>query len=84
MPLKIPFTGSIFVTCVFGELKDGKVVEKGTQCKMARGQMVRWLAENRITNPDDLRAFGQLGYRFCRSASRGNRTDLLWIRSRGG
>lgn len=73
-----------FVTCVFGELKDGKVVEKGTQCKMARGQMVRWLAENQITNPDDLRAFGQLGYQFCRSASRGNRTDLLWIQSPRG
>ena len=36
-----------FVTCTFGELKDGKVIEKGTMCKMARGQMVRWLAESR-------------------------------------
>ena len=30
-----------FITCVFGESKDGKVIEKGTKCKMARGQMVR-------------------------------------------
>jgi len=68
-----------FVTCTFGELKDGKVIEKGTKCKMARGQMVRWLAENQIKSPDDLQAFDQLGYRFCRSTSVGNHTAYLWI-----
>ena len=69
------------VTCIFGELKDGKVVEKGTKCKMARGQIVRWLAENQIQNPDELRRFDQLGYQFCRSVSEGNRTVLLWMQS---
>ena len=29
-----------FITCVFGEVIDGKVVEKGTLFKMARGEMV--------------------------------------------
>ena len=53
-----------FVTCTFGEWKDGKVIEKGTLCKMARGQMVRWLAENNVTDRSDIRAFDQLGYRF--------------------
>ena len=53
-----------FLTCVFGEWKDGKVIEKGTMCKMARGQMVRWLAENNVTNWTDIRAFDPLGYRF--------------------
>ena len=53
-----------FLTCTFGEWKDGKVIEKGTMCKMARGQMVRWLAENKVTNWADIRAFDQLGYRF--------------------
>ena len=71
-----------FVTCVFGELKDGKVIEKGTKCKMARGQMIRWLAENQIKDPEDLRAFDQLGYQFCRSISVGNHTAYLWIQSR--
>lgn len=52
------------VTCTFGERKKDKVFEKGTQCKMARGQMVRWLAENGITERADIRAFNQLGYRF--------------------
>ena len=53
-----------FLTCTFGELRDGRVVEKGTMCKMARGQMVRWLAENQVTNRADIRAFADLGYRF--------------------
>ena len=30
----------------FGEHIGGKTVEKGTMCKMARGEMVRYLAEN--------------------------------------
>ena len=71
-----------FVTCAFGELKDGKVVEKGTNCKMARGQMVRWLAENQIKSPEDLLAFDHLGYQFCRSTSVGNHTVLLWMYQR--
>lgn len=53
-----------FLSCTFGELKEGRVMEKGTLCKMARGQMVRWLAENNITDPEDIRAFADLGYRF--------------------
>ena len=53
-----------FVTCTFGEWKGGKVIEKGTQCKMARGQMVRWMAEHKIEDPENLRAFHQLGYCF--------------------
>ena len=70
-----------FVSCTFGEWKDGKIVEKGTMCKMARGQMVRWLAENQIENPEDLRSFDQMGYQFCLSISAGKRTALLWVRS---
>ena len=53
-----------FLTCTFGEWKNGKVIEKGTICKMARGQMVRWLAENNVTSWTDIRAFDQLGYQF--------------------
>ena len=56
--------GVRFLTCTFGEWKDGKIIEKGTMCKMARGQMVRWLAEHEIENPEDIRAFSDLDYRF--------------------
>ena len=66
-----------FVTCTFGERKDGKVVEKGTMCKMARGQMVRWLAENRAANRADIRSFDQLGYRFQEELSTENHDVFL-------
>ena len=52
------------LTCTFGEQKGDKVVEKGTMCKMARGQMVRWMAENNVQRAEELQSFHQLGYRF--------------------
>lgn len=53
-----------FITCVFGEEKDGKVIEKGTMCKMARGEMVRFMAEQQIGNPEQIQSFRRLNYRF--------------------
>lgn len=65
-------------TCVFGELRAGRVVEKGTLCKMARGQMVRWLAENGVAGPEEVRAFGELGYRFSPAHSGARTFVFLW------
>ena len=53
-----------FITCVFAEEKAGKLIEKGTMCKMARGEMVRYMAENRVTVPLELRNFRRLDYVF--------------------
>lgn len=53
------------LTCRFGELKDGKVVEKGTQVKMARGEMVRFLAQNGVEGPEEIREFYGLGYGYA-------------------
>ena len=53
-----------FITCVFGEEKDGRVIEKGTMCKMARGEMVRFLAENQIKDPEQIKSFDRLNYHF--------------------
>lgn len=58
-----------FITCVFGELADGKVKQKGTYAKMARGEMVRYMAENQITVPEEIQGFNRLGYRFCSQLS---------------
>lgn len=56
--------GARFITCVFGEEQGGKIVEKGTLCKMARGEMVRWMAEHQINEPEAVREFSRLGYRY--------------------
>ena len=58
-----------FITCVFGEENDGKVIEKGTMCKMARGEMVRFMAQYQIENPDQIKSFDRLNYRFDESRS---------------
>ena len=51
-----------YITCIFGELSNGKVVQKGTYAKMARGEMVRYMAENCIENPIEIKCFNRLGY----------------------
>lgn len=56
--------GTRFITCIFGEEKNGKVTEKGTLCKMARGEMVRYLAENRIDDPEKIKSFSGLNFSF--------------------
>lgn len=59
----------LFVTCVFGEEIDGKVVQKGTLAKMARGEMVRFLAENEIDSLEGVKNFHGLGYEFSEELS---------------
>ena len=71
-----------FITCVFGEEKDGKVMEKGTMCKMARGEMVRYMAQNQIENPEQLKSFNSLSYRF--DASRSDDNTYIFLRNRVG
>ena len=56
--------GDRFVTCIFGELVKGRVVQKGVYAKMARGEMVRFMAENKVTDPADLKRFQTEGYSY--------------------
>ena len=65
-------SGARFITCVFGERKGGKIIEKGTMCKMARGEMVRFMAQNQITTPEQIKPFNRLNYRFDESRSDDN------------
>ena len=53
-----------FINCIFAELIDGRVIEKGTLAKMARGEMVRFMAENNIDQPQDIIKFDRLGYSY--------------------
>ncbi len=76
LPEEIPM-----ITCVFGELKGDSVIEKGTMCKMARGQMVRWLAEGDIKDPQEVKAFDQLGYTF--DPGRSNQGKLVFLKAKG-
>ena len=65
-----------FITCVFGEEKEGKVIEKGTMCKIARGEMVRYMAENQIEDPEQIKSFDRLNY--CFDSTRSNNNLFLF------
>lgn len=54
----------LMVTCIFGELVNEKLVQKATYAKMARGEMVRFLAENNISDLDGVKEFQELGFSF--------------------
>ena len=62
--------GDHFVTCIFAERKHGKIIQKGTLAKMARGEMVRFLAETKAQQPEDAIAFDRLGFRYHEELSR--------------
>lgn len=56
--------GDTYITCVFGEWVNSKIAQKGTYAKMARGEMVRFMAEKEIENPEEIKKFDRLGYVF--------------------
>ena len=59
------------VTCVFGEVRasDGRVVQRATEAKAARGAFVRWCAEQSVEKVEQLAAFAERGYHLDRSRS---------------
>ena len=70
-----------FITCVFGELEDGKVRQKGVYAKMARGEMVRYLAGIQATEPSQLKGFDWSGYAF--DEARSSETQYVFTRPAG-
>lgn len=67
-----------FITCVFAQVHHGKVLEKGTLCKMARGEMVRYMAQRDIDRPEQLRDFDRLGYRYTPDLS--DKNSFVFLR----
>ncbi len=48
------------LTCLFGTVRNGKLVQKSTEAKAARGSFVRWCAERAVEDPAELGAPGLL------------------------
>lgn len=67
------------ISCIFGEMIDGKVKTKATQAKMARGEMVRWMSEHQITSLNDLKDFHEMDYRY--SIAHSNDTTYVFIKN---
>lgn len=59
----------IFIDIDFKIHKDGKLKTMATYAKMARGQMIKYIIENKINNPEDLKDFTFNGYKFDHNLS---------------
>lgn len=69
----------IFINISFVEMgTGGKLVTKGTYAKMARGEMVRYMAENLAQSVDDIKGFDRLGYSYRDDLS--SDTELVFER----
>ena len=67
-----------YITCNFFEEVQGKLVQKGVYCKMARGEMVCFMAENRIEKPEEIKQFAVMGYRFSEELS--SKKEYVFLR----
>ena len=70
--------GDTYITCVFGELEGGKIVQKGVYAKMARGEMVRFMASVHASEPDQIKQFTWSDYAFDEARS----TDASFVFAR--
>ena len=57
-------TKNKFITCTFAQLEKNKLVQKATYAKMARGYMVRYMAENNVQDIEEIKKFDSMGYSF--------------------
>lgn len=64
-----------YISCIFGELSGDRIVQKGVYAKMARGEMVRFMASRSIEDPGQLRGFDWSGYGF----DEGRSTDTHYV-----
>ncbi|MDY5937278.1 MAG: peroxide stress protein YaaA, partial [Bacilli bacterium] len=63
----------------FYEQEKGKLIEKGVYAKMARGSMVRFMAQNKIDSLEKIKDFDELGYKFSEELS--SNDSLVFIRA---
>ena len=71
--------GDRYVTCIFGEPDGEKIIQKGVYAKMARGEMVRFMAGIRADEPEQLKAFNWSGYRF--DEGRSSENEYVFVRT---
>ncbi len=71
--------GDRYITCIFGEPEGDKIVQKGVYAKMARGEMVRFMAGMQAETPEQMKDFSWSGYRFAEERS--SETEYVFLRT---
>ena len=67
-----------YISISFYEISKGKLVQKGTYAKMARGEMIRFMAENDIKEIEDIKNFNTMGYKFDNNIS--NENEYVFVK----
>ncbi len=70
-----------FITCHFKEIKDGTPKTIGLFAKRARGAMARYMIQNRIETPEQLKSFNTDGYEFAPDLS--DKKNYTFTRNQG-
>jgi cytoplasmic iron level regulating protein YaaA (DUF328/UPF0246 family) len=66
------------ITPEFKEYKNGDYKMIGIYAKKARGMLSRYIIQNKLDDPEDIKQFAEEGYRFNKSLSSGNK----WVFTR--
>ena len=60
------------ITPAFKEYKGGEYKMIGIYAKKARGLLSRYIIQNKLSDPEDIKSFNEEGYRFNKTLSKGN------------
>ncbi len=71
--------GDRYISCIFGETDGGRIIQKGVYAKMARGEMVRYMAEMHLEDPQEIKSFDRSGYHFDKERS--SEKEYVFIRN---
>lgn len=66
------------ITPAFKEFKNGDYKMIGIYAKKARGLLSRYIIQNKLNDPEDIKSFNEEGYRFNKTLSKGN--DFVFTR----
>lgn len=75
----LPADADVLRIHFYEEDSTGKRKNPSVYAKTARGAMVRWMAENRVENPEQLKNFRELGYRLDEDSS--SDRSFVFVRS---
>ena len=68
-----------YITCIFGEPEGDKIVQKGVYAKMARGEMVHFMAGIQAETPEQMKDFNWSGYHY--DDKRSSEHEYVFVRT---
>jgi len=69
-----------FINITFGHVVDDQIKTRATFAKMARGEMVRFMAEKQVNDVEELKQFDSPNYQFAETYS--SATNFVFLRQK--